>query len=79
MIIQSYEIPLSDEQYLWIVLYELQTGFEVLYPDILHSGEYSFEEFARMNISWWESYCNDVQRSIGKYPQSEEDMFRDMP
>lgn len=69
---------LTEEQRCWAILYELQTGFDCLYDYELDSGEYSFEEFARMNIAWWESYCGDVMTSIGNYPQSEEDMFKGM-
>lgn len=64
--------PVTHEQRQWKFLYESETGFDLLYEDLLNTGEISFEEFAQKNIAWYESYASDVHLRIGNYPTSDE-------
>lgn len=66
---------LTKEQLSWITLYQFQTDFDCIYWDMLESGELSFEQFARMNIGWYESHSDDVLLNISKYPQSDKDIL----
>ena len=54
----------------WCHLYQDETGFELMYHEMLDSGEIDFEEFARMNISWYEDHTSDMLLRIGDFPQS---------
>ena len=64
-----YAKKLNDEQHAWCEKYERETTFEPLFQEDLDSGEISFEEFARKNISWFEGWASETLLHIGHYPQ----------
>lgn len=57
----------NDEQKAWIKTYEEQTGFDFVESE----NGLSFEQHARWNIEWWESYTNDVMHAISNFPNPE--------
>lgn len=65
-------MKLTQEQSNWIKYYECETGFDLLWIDMLESGEETFEKFAQRNVDWWESHTSDVLNRISHFPKSDE-------
>lgn len=56
----------TPAQLAWLKQYENTSGFEPLYQDELDSGEMTFDQVARGNINWFESWAEDTRLAIQK-------------
>lgn len=59
-----YAKRINGKQRAWLLNYEQATTFEPMHQDELDQGKMSFNEIARLNISWFESWKDDVFNSI---------------
>jgi hypothetical protein len=68
-----YAKRINGKQRAWLINYETMTTFEPIHQEEIDNGTMTFNEVAKKNIDWFESWMNDAFLAISRQvPRTEE-------